>query len=92
MSEFLPEAVARYEGGDTEEQLVIGSERDFIELQEPEAVCVLGKYALQRAQQYLTVAYECQEALSDWGYADKRRGKRIDLSGKADMFERDSDQ
>ncbi|MDI9934740.1 hypothetical protein QM806_04625 [Rhodococcus sp. IEGM 1351] len=80
--------VPQHEGVDTEEQLVIGSERDFIELQEPQTVHDLGSFALQRAHEYMSIFYECQEALNEWGYADKRRGQRVDLLAKASLLER----
>ena len=53
---YNPEGVPLSHHEDSEEQLVIGSERDFIDLQEPELVRSIGAAALRRAQEQLGVA------------------------------------
>lgn len=66
---------------DSDEQLVIGDERAFIELQEIPYVKELGSRCLEIAEIYLRVAYECRDALVEWGEIDKSRKKPVDLRG-----------
>ena len=64
---------------ESDEQLVIGDERAFIELQSPEYVKDLGAYAIELAAVYLNIAYECRDTLVDWGEIEKSRKKAVDV-------------
>lgn len=75
---------------DTEDQLVIGHERDFLELQTPEHVREIGAYALRRAQELIELASECEAVLVDWDLAEKSRAKKIDVSSRLRVFEQDN--
>ncbi|WP_064256357.1 hypothetical protein [Rhodococcus sp. HS-D2] len=77
----LPEYV------DTEDQLVIGHERDFLELQDPQMVREIGAYALRRAQELIELASECEAVLVDFGEVNKSRSRKIDLSSRMSVFE-----
>lgn len=72
---------------DTEDQLVIGHERDFLELQSPETIREIGAYALRRAQELIELAGQCEEVLVDWGEAEKSRARKIDVSSRLRVFE-----
>lgn len=61
---------------DDDEQLELHSAQEHIETQEPEYQAALGALALQRAQEWLNVAYLCRDALVDEGYVQKSR-KRV---------------
>lgn len=63
----------------SDEQLVIGDERAFLELQSPEYVLELGDRCLAVAEAYLAIAYECRDTLVDWGHVEKSRKKKPDL-------------
>lgn len=65
---------------DSDEQLVIGDERAFIELQEIPYVKELGARCLEIAEVYLNVAIQCREALQEWEEVPARRRKPIDLA------------
>ncbi|KSZ59699.1 hypothetical protein Z045_05900 [Rhodococcus pyridinivorans KG-16] len=78
----LPEYV------ETEDQLVIGHERDFLELQTPQMVREIGAYALRRAQELIELASECEAVLVDWDMAEKSRAKKIDVTSRLRVFER----
>ena len=62
-----------------DEQLVIGDERAFLELQSASHVRVIGARALIGAQRLLNVAYEAREVLQDWDEVPARRRKKVDL-------------
>lgn len=64
---------------DSDEQLVIGDERAFIELQESSYVKELGVYAVEMAAVWLNIAYECRDTLVDWGEIEKSRKKPVDV-------------
>lgn len=64
---------------ESDEQLVIGDERAFIELQSSEYVKDLGAYAIELAAVYLNIAYECRDTLVDWGEIQKSRKKPVDV-------------
>lgn len=81
----IPEPLPEYV--DTEDQLVIGRERDFLELQEPQAIREIGAYALRRAQELIRLSYECEEVLVDFGEAEKSRARKIDVTSRLRMFE-----
>lgn len=61
---------------DDDEQLELHSPLEHIEAQEPEYQAALGALALQRAQEWLNVAYLCRDALVDEGFIQKSR-KRV---------------
>lgn len=65
---------------DDDEQLELHSPLEHIEAQEPEYQAALGALALQRAQEWLDVAYLCRDALVDEGYVQKSRKRVIALS------------
>lgn len=62
-----------------DEQLVIGDERAFLELQESSYVRDVGARALIAAQRLLQVAYVAREVLVDWEEVPASRRKRVDL-------------
>lgn len=62
-----------------DEQLVIGDERAFLELQSPEYNRELGARALIAAQRLLNLAYEARGVLQDWEEVPATRRKRPDL-------------
>lgn len=64
---------------DDEDQLAIGSERAFLELQDSEYIKDLGARALIAAQHLLNIAYEAQSVLQDWDELPATRRKKIDL-------------
>lgn len=64
---------------DDEDQLAIGSERAFIELQEIPYIKDLGARALIAAQHLLNIAYEARSVLQDWDELPATRRKKIDL-------------
>lgn len=77
---------------DTEDQLVIGHERDFIELQEPHVVREIGAYAIRRAQELIELAQHCEDALAEWGEVPKSRRRRIDLKAQRAVFGEDGER
>ncbi|OCC19419.1 hypothetical protein AS590_25840 [Prescottella equi] len=79
---YNPEGVPLSHHEDSEEQLVIGSERDFIDLQEPELVRSIGAAALRRAQEQLGVYFHCRDNLEEYGHEPKSRIRKIDLVEK----------
>ena len=62
-----------------DEQLVIGDERAFLELQEADYVKAIGARALIAATKLLNLAYEAREVLQDWEEVPALRRKRPDL-------------
>lgn len=62
-----------------DEQLVIGDERAWLELQEPELIKEVGGRALIAAQRLLDLAYQAREVLQDWGEAEPLRRKKVDI-------------
>lgn len=62
-----------------DEQLVIGDERAWLELQEPELIKEVGGRALIAAQRLLNLAYVAREVLQDWEEVPATRRKRVDL-------------
>ncbi|NIL77170.1 hypothetical protein [Rhodococcus sp. B10] len=62
-----------------DEQLVIGDERAFLELQEATYVREIGARALIAATKLLNLAYEAREVLQDWDEVPATRRKRPDL-------------
>ncbi|SIS12100.1 hypothetical protein [Williamsia sterculiae] len=70
------------------EQLVIGDERAFLELQEAAYVRDIGARALIAAQRLMDLAYEAREVLQDWEEVPTRRRKRLNvLSAVPDLVE-----
>ncbi|OLT47737.1 hypothetical protein BJF87_21215 [Gordonia sp. CNJ-863] len=67
------------ETDDSDEQLVIGDERAFLELQEASYVREIGARALIAATRLLNLAYEAREVLQDWDEVPATRRKRPDL-------------
>lgn len=65
--------------GYEEDQLEIGSERAFLELQEPGYIRDLGARALIAAQHLLNVAYEARQVLQDWDELPESKRKKLDL-------------
>ncbi|BBE45445.1 hypothetical protein RE2895_23760 [Rhodococcus erythropolis] len=75
---YNPEGVPLSHHEDSEEQLVIGSERDFIDLQEPELVRSIGAAALRRAQEQLGVYFHCLRFTpksGQWSRGHRGRGQ-----------------
>ena len=62
-----------------DEQLVIGDERAFLELQEAAYVREIGARALIAATKLLNLAYEARDVLQDWDEVPASRRKRPDL-------------
>lgn len=62
-----------------DEQLVIGDERAFLELQEADYVKAIGARALIAATKLLNLAYEARDVLQDWEEVPASRRKRPDL-------------
>jgi len=65
---------------DAEEQLDLVSPEAHVAAQEPEYQRALGVIALERAQQWLDVAYLCRDALADDGYIQKSRKRVVVLA------------
>lgn len=75
---------------DYDNQLVIGDERAFIELQEIEYIRTLGARALIAAQHMINIAYECRDALQEWDEVPATRRKRVDvIAAVPDLVEDD---
>lgn len=71
----LPEGNEDY----ADEQLMIGDERAFLELQDPEYIKELGGRALIAAQRLLDLAYVAREVLQDWDEVPATRRKRMNV-------------
>lgn len=65
---------------DDDEQLDLLSPHEFIGNQEAEVISSLGVLAIQRAQEWLQVAYLCRDELVELGHVDKSRKRAIDLA------------
>lgn len=65
---------------DADEQLDLQSPAEHVGQQEPEYQRALGVIALERAQQWLDVAYLCRDALADEGYVQKSRKRVVVLA------------
>lgn len=65
---------------DDDEQLDLLNPREHIAIQEPEYIRSLGQLALQRAMQWLTVAYECRDELTEQGFFEKSRKRVVNLA------------
>ncbi|GAA1053959.1 hypothetical protein [Dietzia natronolimnaea] len=71
-----------------DDQLAIGSERAFLELQDSAYIRDLGARALIAAQHLLNIAYEARSVLQDWDELPASRRKKIDLlSAVPDLVE-----
>lgn len=64
---------------DCDDQITIGDERAWLELQSPEQVRAIGARALVAAQHLLNVAYEAREVLRDWGEVPATQRRRVDV-------------
>lgn len=76
----LEELNAAAELFDDDEQLAFQTAQEHIAAQEPEYVASLGYIALQRAQEWLQVAYACRDELIELGHVEKSRKRAIDLA------------
>ncbi len=73
-----------------DDQIPLGSERDWLDLQDPDVIRGIGRTAMLRAQELVELANHCQDALVSWGQLDKPRGRRVTLAGRESLFEKGS--
>ncbi|MCT2077445.1 hypothetical protein [Dietzia cinnamea] len=69
-----------------DDQIPLGEERDWLDLQDPDLIRDIGRTAMLRAQQLVELANHCQDALVEWGQVQKPRGRRLSLAGKDAVF------
>lgn len=69
-----------------DDQIPLGSERDWLDLQDPDLIRDVGRTAMLRAQQLVELANHCQDALVEWCEAPKPRGRRLSLAGRDAVF------
>lgn len=65
---------------DADEQLDLQSPQEHVAAQEPEYIHALGVLALQRAQEWLQVAYVCRDELVEQDFVKKSRKRPVVLS------------
>lgn len=71
---------------DDDEQLDLMSPQEHIAIQEPEYIHALGMLALQRAQEWLQVAYVCRDELVEQDFVKKSRKRPVVLSEAVPEF------